>query len=457
MTLFAPSGPLRGELRPPPDKSISHRAALIAAMGVGETTVESYLDAGDTRATLAALRSLGVAIEELGPSRAPGGFDVRLTGIGLHGPGERFASGAGPSAIDVKNAGTLLRILAGWLAGQGRGTWVLDGDESIRRRPVDRVAEPLEAMGATVGCRDGRLPPLRVSGSTLRGTSYRMPVASAQVKSCLLVAGLLAEGETQVTEPAPTRDHTERLLAAAGADVFGEDLRTTPLVGAGPTRRITARHADRLLPSDIAVPGDFSSAAFPMIAATIVPESRVRLRGVGLNPTRIGLLGILNRMGAALEVQEDATEAVEPRGEIDVRHGPLEATRVHAEEVPLAIDELPLVALLGCFAEGRTVVSGAGELRHKESDRIASVVAGLRAAGGEIEATEDGFCVTGTGGLPGGRLDPHGDHRLAMLGAIAGLASRNGVEVAGPDAAAVSYPGFEADFAALLEGGSPPP
>ena len=450
MTRFSPSGALRGALRPPPDKSISHRAALIAAMAEGRTDIEGYLDAADTRATLAAIRALGAEVEERGPSEAPGGVDLTVTGVGLRGPGLGFATAREPRALDVENAGTLLRILPGWLAGQGVGSWVLDGDESIRRRPVDRVAEPLRAMGGSVECREGRLPPLRVFGAALRGRPYRMPVASAQVKSCVLIAGLLAEGETQVTEPASTRDHTERLLAAAGAEVESAPVRTVPIVKGGSARRITVRQADRLEPGPVSLPGDFSSAAFAVVAASIVPGSAVRLERVGLNPTRVGLLGIMNRMGAAVEVEEDVLGGTEPRGTIVARHAALAATRVHAEEVSLAIDELPLVALLGCFAEGTTIVSGAEELRHKESDRITAVVEGLRVIGAEIEASDDGFVVRGGGELRGGTLDASGDHRLAMLGAIAGLASREGVEVVGMDAVAVSYPGFQADLAALL-------
>jgi 3-phosphoshikimate 1-carboxyvinyltransferase len=446
MTRFAPSGPLRGELRPPPDKSISHRAALIGAMTDAVVEVDGYLDAADTQSTRHAVQQLGadVAVSE---AAHRGAHNLRIAGIGLRGPGER----AGDSAeeVDVGNAGTLLRLLPGWLAGQERGEWSLDGDESIRRRPVDRIAEPLAQMGARISCREGRLSPVRVEGGPLQGISYRMPVASAQVKSCLLLAGLLAEGETQVTEPAPTRDHTERMLAAWGADVSSEPLRTVPTVGGGPFRRITVRRAERLDGGRVVVPGDFSSAAFVLVAATIVDGSRVRVEGVGLNETRIGLLGILNRMAAPIEVEE-RPEAVEPVGAIVARHGPLEATRVHAEEVPLTIDELPLVALLGCFAEGTTVVSGAEELRHKESDRIATVVEGLRGLGADIEAAEDGFAVHGAGELAGGRLDAHSDHRLAMLGAIAGLASREGVEVVGMEAAGVSYPGFETDLRALV-------
>jgi 3-phosphoshikimate 1-carboxyvinyltransferase len=446
---FAPSGPLQGDLRPPPDKSISHRAALIGAMTGGPVEISGYLDAADTRSTLGALRTVGAEVEELGASEMPGGIDVRVHGIGLRGPGRRFASAASaPVALDVGNAGTLLRLLPGWLAGQGSGRWVLDGDRSIRRRPVDRVVEPLRQMGGAVDCRDESLPPLEIQGSELSGISYRMPVASAQVKSCVLLAGLLAEGVTKVTEPASTRDHTERLLAAWGAHLESEELRTIPTVGGGPARRVTIRPAERLTGAPVEVPGDFSSAAFALVAATIVPGSRVRTTGVGVNPTRVGLLGILNRMRAPIEVDE-RPESVEPTGTILARHGPLEATRVHAQEVPLAIDELPLVALLGCYAEGTTVVSGAEELRHKESDRIAAVVEGLRGLGAEVEATEDGFAVTGTGELRGGRLRACGDHRLAMLGAVAGLASKDGVEVDGMEAAAVSYPGFEADLRAL--------
>ena len=441
---FDPAGALSGALRPPPDKSISHRAAILAAMAEGKSRVTGYLDSADTRATLAAVRALGSGVEEE-PSDVPGAVDLGVRGIGLHGP-------AGESgAIDVGNAGTLLRLLPGWLAGQRTGEWTLDGDESIRRRPVDRIVEPLQAMGADVECRDGRLPPLRIRGSVLRGISYRLPVASAQVKSCVLLAGLTADGPTEVIEPAPSRDHTERMLAAAGARIVSE----TPGPGIAvrgelPGRRITVEPADRLAAAGFGIPGDFSSAAFFLVAALTIPGSRVRLEGVGLNPTRVGLLGILTRMGAAIEVEEGIPSGGEPLGVIDARHSTLRGTRVAAGEVPLAIDELPLVALVGCFAEGETVVTGAEELRHKESDRIATVVDVVRALGGEAEAAGDGFVVRGTGGLRGGAIDSHGDHRLAMLGAIAGLASSEGVEVAGMDAAAVSYPGFDSDLRSLL-------
>jgi 3-phosphoshikimate 1-carboxyvinyltransferase len=444
MTLFGPRGPLRGGLRPPGDKSISHRAAILAAMGEGDTPIGGYLDAADTRSTLAAVRAVGAEVSELGPSEeAPGGTDVRIGGVGLRG--------ASAAEIDVGNAGTLLRILPGWLAGQPSGSWTLDGDESIRARPVDRIAEPLRAMGAAVDCRDGRLPPLRVEAAPLAGARHELRVASAQVKSCLLLAGLLADGETSVVEPAPTRDHTERMLRAAGVRTSTRELRTVPGVGGPPAREVAVGGVDALELGAVAVPGDFSSAAFWIVAAVVVPGSEVTIRSVGLNPTRVGLLGILNRMGAPVRVvEEELGPGGEPRGTIVAAHGPLAGTRVHAAEVAVTIDELPLVALLGCFAEGETVVEGAEELRRKESDRIAGVAGGLAALGAEIEALQDGFAVTGAGVLSGGSLDSRGDHRLAMLGAVAGLASRDGVEVAGFDAAGVSYPGFEADLGSLL-------
>lgn len=432
---FGPGPALRGALRPPADKSISHRAAILGAMSDGETVVRSYLDAADTRSTLHAIQEVGARVERRDD-------ELVIHGVGLRGPVS--------SNIDVGNAGTLLRILPGWLAGQRDGEWELDGDESIRRRPVDRIVEPLGLMGAQISCREGRLTPVRVSGAQLQGTKHRLPVASAQVKSCLLLAGLLAEGETEVVEPAPSRDHTERMLAAAGVTVASEDLRTLPGLGGPPERRHRVQPAESLGLDAVSVPGDFSSAAFFAVAGALVPGSDVRLPGTGINPTRSGLLGVLTRMGADIWVEDEAmAPGGEPTGTVATRPASLHATRVDAAEVPITIDELPLVALAGCFAEGETVVSGAEELRHKESDRIATVVDGLGGLGAEIEAREDGFAVTGTGGLRGGAIDSHGDHRLAMLGAIAGLASSEGVEVHGMEAAGVSYPGFERDLRSL--------
>ena len=426
-TRFDPAGPLRGTLRPPPDKSVSHRAALIAAMGEGETSIEGYLDAADTRSTLAAVTALGAEVEGVGAKVLDPVLRVR--GVGLRA--------AAAAAVDVGNAGTLLRLLPGWLAGQEAGNWTLDGDDSIRARPVDRIVVPLRLMGARLDARQDRLPPLRIEGAPLHGIEYELPVASAQVKSCLLFAGLLAETETRIAEPLPTRDHSERMLAAAGAEVERRD-------GA-----IAVRPAARLEPGEIAVPADFSSAAFFLVATLLVPGSDVSLTEVGLNPTRTGLLSILARMGAEIEVEPEGERGGEPSGRLRVRPSQLRGTEVGGDEIPLAIDELPLVALAACFAEGETTIRDAAELRRKESDRIATVSEALTALGATVETSEDGMRIEGGGGLLGGAIDSHGDHRIAMLGAVAGLASREGVEVAGMDAAAVSYPGFEADLASL--------
>lgn len=427
---------LRGSLRPPPDKSISHRAALIGAMADGPTRIAGYLDSGDTRATLAAVEAVGASVR-VGEGDDRGGLFVEVEGAGLRG--------ARPAAIDVGNAGTLLRIMPGWLAGQPTGEWTLDGDESIRRRPVDRVIDPLAEMGARIEGADGRLPPLRLEGSALRGIDHELPVASAQVKSCLLLAGLLAEGRTTVHEPAESRDHTERMLAACGAELSRTD------------HAVTISPADRLESGDVPVPGDFSSSAFFLAGALLTAGSEIELAEVGINKNRIGLLSVLSHMGVdmdkggpgGVDVHEIREPGPEPIATLRVRHSELQGTTVSGEEVPALIDELPIVALLGCFAEGETVVGGAEELRVKESDRIAGVVEGLAGLGADIEARPDGFVVRGTGGLRGGELDARGDHRMAMLGAIAGLASREGVAVRGFDSVAVSYPGFGRDLQSL--------
>jgi 3-phosphoshikimate 1-carboxyvinyltransferase len=427
---FDPVGPLRGRVKPPPDKSISHRAALLGAMASEPVRIKNYLDAADTRSTLAALRELGVIVEERSG-------DVLVRGCGLR----NAQVPDGP--IDVGNAGTLMRLLPGWLAFQA-GSFTLDGDESIRRRPVDRIAEPLRRMGARVEAREGRYPPFTVHGSPLDGIEFELPVASAQVKSCVLMAGLVTDSTT-VIEPAPARDHTERLLLRAGAPLQRSVTR-------GNGYRIEVGNADELELESITVPGDLSSAAFLIAAGVLIPRSRLVLENVGVNWTRAGFLRVLERMGAIVlgELEPAGTFAAEePVADLDITGAPIEGTTVEAEEVPLTIDELPLVALLGCFAEGETVVRGAAELRVKESDRIASVVDGLRDLGAEIEAAPDGFAVRGRGRLRGGQLDARGDHRLALLGAVAGLASEQGVEVVGMEAAAVSYPSFDRDLALL--------
>jgi 3-phosphoshikimate 1-carboxyvinyltransferase len=425
-----PAERLQGELRPPTDKSISHRAAILGAMAAEPVRVRGYLDAADTNSTLQAVQALGALVQI-------GADELVVRGTGLR-------DAAVPDApIDVGNAGTLLRLLPGWLAAQDGRSYTLDGDASIRRRPVDRIAEPLRLMGVQVDATDGRLPPFTITGTHPHPIHYELPVASAQVKSCVLLAALAADGATTVSEPAPSRDHTERMLAAAGVSVHRNG------------RHVTVAGTDELTLDELVVPGDPSSAAFAIAAGVLVPGSRLVLRGVGVNWTRTGFVRIAQRMGAIVigdfeEEPGDEVATAEPVTDIDVTAGPLVGTVVEPDEVPLAIDELPLVALLGCFAEGETIVRGALELRLKETDRIATVVDGLSALGASIEATEDGFAVTGSGGLRGGRISSHGDHRLAMLGAIAGLASREGVEVEGMEAAEVSYPRFMDDVARLM-------
>jgi 3-phosphoshikimate 1-carboxyvinyltransferase len=428
---FDPSGPLRGRLQVPPDKSISHRAAILAAMASEPVAISNYLQAADTGSTVKAVRELGAIVEH------------RDAGLLIRGCGLRNAQQP-IGRIDVGNAGTLMRLLPGWLAFQQGLTVKLDGDDSIRARPIDRIAEPLQLMGAAIDARQGRFPPFTVHGAQLMGIEYQLPVASAQVKSCVLLAGLLTE-RTSVIEPIPTRDHTERMLVRAGA----------PLERDGAPERgysTTVRNTDELELDELTIPGDQSSAAFLIAAGVLVKGSRLLLEGVGVNWTRTGFIRILERMDAIVlgELEPPGTFGPdEPVSDLDVCEGPIKATTVEPAEVPLAIDELPLVALLGCFAEGETVVRGAGELRVKESDRIATVVEGLRGLGANIEALPDGFVVRGTGGLRGGRLHAHGDHRLALLGAVAGLASTEGVEVVGIEAADVSYPRFADDLAVL--------
>jgi 3-phosphoshikimate 1-carboxyvinyltransferase len=428
---FEPARGLSGEMRAPADKSISHRAALLGAMASEPVRIERYLHAADTDSTLQAVRALGALVEEHGE-------DLVVRGTGLREAHEP------EDTIDVGNAGTLLRLLPGWLAAQEGRSFTLDGDESIRRRPVDRIAEPLRQMGARLEARDQRFPPFQVHGARLRAISYEIEVASAQVKSCLLLAGLTADGATTIGEPSRSRDHTERMLLRAGVAIHRNG------------RHVTVVNADELLLDRVVVPGDPSSAAFMVAAGVLVPGSRLLISDVGVNWTRTGFLRIVRRMkGIVLgDLEEEIGELVpdEPVSDLDVAHGALEGTVVEPDEVPLAIDELPLVALLGCFAEGETVVRGAQELRLKETDRIASVVDGLSGLGADIQATDDGFIVQGGDGLRGGQIDALGDHRLAMMGAVAGLASREGVEVIGMDAAAVSYPGFVDDLERLCGG-----
>ena len=408
---------LVGHLRVPGDKSISHRAVLVGAVCEGETRVTGFGRSADTESTIAAVRALGVEVIEDEPD------SLLVRGVGLRG----LRPAAGP--IDCGNAGTLMRLLAGLVAGQA-GRFELVGDDSLSARPMERIAEPLRRMGAQVATTDGHAP-FVVEGGGLTAIDYELPVASAQVKSAILLAGLQAEGATTVVEPTPTRDHTERLLERAGARV---------------TRRptsVTVERAAALRLGEIEVPGDISSAAPFLVAAAIVPGSAITVHGIGLNPRRTGLLDVLERMGAKLSIYNRRPIGGEPAGDVEVRASDLVGATVDAAEVPSLIDELPILAVAACHARGETVVRGAEDLRAKESNRIEAVVEELRRVGGHIRATSDGYRIRGVPSrLRGGVVDSRGDHRLAMLGAVVGASSREGVELRGSEAADVSFPGF---------------
>jgi 3-phosphoshikimate 1-carboxyvinyltransferase len=413
-----PAAAIEGHVAVPGDKSISHRAVLLGLAGEGETRIGGFGRSADTEATLAAARALGASVYEHDDA-------VRVFGVGLRGLAQ-------PSApVDCANAGTLMRILPGLLAGQVGASFELTGDDSLSGRPMERIAEPLQHMGAKIETTDGHAP-LRIEGAALTPTTYELPVASAQVKSAILLAGLLAGGgETTVLEPIPTRDHTERLLEAAGARVRSR------------AKSVSVWPADELRLGDVEVPGDVSSAAPLVLAATLIAGSELTVHGVNLNPRRTGFLDVLQRMGARITVFNRRRIGGEPGGDLDVRPAQLVGATIEAAEVPSLVDELPLFALAAVYAHGDSVVRGAAELRQKETDRIEAVVDGLRALGGHIRATDDGFVVRGVPSrLRGGSLDARGDHRIAMLGAVAGLASREGVEVGGAEAVTVSFPGF---------------
>ncbi len=412
-----PAQGLEGDVAVPGDKSISHRALLLGALADGRSEIRGFGSSADTLSTASVLRQLGVEV------RIDGEVAI-VEGVGVRG--------LKPSTdqLDCGNAGTLLRLIAGVLAGQD-GTFDLIGDESLSRRPVERVVAPLRLMGAQITSTDG-CAPVTVVGGALSAVSYEPPVASAQVKSSVLLAGLLTQnGPTEVREPRPTRDHTERMLAAAGARVaFGPG-------------RAAVWPATSLQPLAFEIPGDFSSAAPLLAAGVLMSGSRVRVHGVGVNPTRTGFLSVLERMGARMSIFNRRSVAGEPVADIEVSSSELTATAIGASEVPLLIDELPLFALVAAVARGESTVWGAEELRVKESDRITAVTNALRAVGVRIEPRPDGFSVRGVPTRPrGGRVESAGDHRIAMIGALAGLLSRGGVEVEGADWVTVSYPGF---------------
>lgn len=416
-----PARRLEGTVRVPGDKSVSHRALILAAMAEGESRIRGLAPGADVLSTAACLRRLGVGVRDEGGE------------IAVAGKGWRVAPEA---SLDAGNSGTTMRLLGGALAGREGGLYVLSGDASLTRRPMDRIARPLGEMGARIELASGRFPPLIVHGAALRGIAHRSPVASAQVKGAVLLAGLQAEGATRVVEPGPSRDHTERFLAWLGAPV-----------GWGDGEVVLEKAWMPLPPFEVDVPGDLSSAACLLVAACLVPGSEVRVEGVGLNPTRTGVLDVLRAMGADLEIVS-REEGPEPAGAVTARSGPLHGVEVGGDLVPRAIDELPLIAVAATRAAGTTVIRDAAELSVKESDRIAVLARGLAALGADVEPRPDGWVVHGDPGraLTGGGVDPEGDHRMALALAVAGLVAGAPVTLAGWECSEVSYPGFTADL-----------
>ena len=414
-----PGGVLKGRIRVPGDKSISHRSIMLASIAEGMTHVTGFLEGEDAIATMNAFRALGVQID--GPDRG----NVTVHGVGLNG----LKRPAAP--LDCGNAGTAMRLLAGLLAGQ-RFDCELTGDDSLRRRPMRRVADPLNLMGAKIEAAGGGRPPLRVSGGRrLNGIDYAMPVASAQVKSAVLLAGLYADGRTCVTEPAPTRDHTERMLEAFGCPVEKNG------------RSVCVRRSSGLRATAIEVPADISSAAFFLVGAAMVPGSDITLEHVGTNPTRTGVIEILRLMGARLDIQNERLAGGEPVADIRVRGTELRGVEIPAKLVPLAIDEFPVLFIAAANATGTTIVTGAEELRVKESDRIQVMADGLQALGARAEPTPDGMRITG-GPYGGGQVRSHDDHRIAMAFAMAGLRATGAVTITECANVATSFPGFVA-------------
>lgn len=412
---------LRGTATVPGDKSLSHRAVMFGALAQGTSQVKGWLAAGDTEASLRCIQALGVQVERHSQSE-----------LTIHGTGA-LRPPAGP--LDFVNAGTGIRLMAGIMAGQSFES-VLDGSEQLRRRPMKRIIAPLRLMGADIQGQEDRAP-LTITPAHLKGIRYELPMASAQVKSAVLLAGLFAQGETVVVEPGPSRDHTERMLSAAGVDLF-RDGNTVMLRPGGALRAM-----------DFTVPGDFSSAAFLLVAGVVVPDSDLVLTGINLNPTRTGLLDVLLEMGADITVTDKGLEGGEPAGEIHVRYGTLKGVEVGGETVVRMIDEFPVFMVAALCAEGRTVVRDAQELRVKETDRLAVMTAELRKLGADITETEDGFIIEGPQMLRGARVDGHDDHRVAMSMTVAGLVAEGQTIVDDARCAGDSFPGFAETVARL--------
>jgi len=428
VTVSKPSQ-LRGTISPPGDKSISHRAAMLNAIAVGEARVTNFSSGEDCTSTVGILRALGVDIE-----RSPGlnglGDSLVVRGVGMNGLTE-----AG-DILDTGNSGTTTRLMSGILAGRDFQS-ILNGDESIRSRPMGRVIDPLRQMGARISARDdGRLAPIVFHGGELHGIDFSQPVASAQVKSCLLFAGMRAEGTTTVRSPAPSRDHSERMLRAMGA----------PVIEDGSDVSITACDLSSV---DVDIPGDISSAAFWLVAGIAHPDAEITVRNVGLNPTRTGFLTVLEQMGADIQIVNEHDSAGEPVGDLIARSSKLRGVHIGGDLIPSLIDEVPVIAVAAALADGETVITEAEELRVKESDRIEATVAWLRAAGGEVEERPDGMIISGVKSLHGITADSFGDHRIAMALAIAGLVAEGDVNIENASAADISYPTYWRDLESI--------
>jgi 3-phosphoshikimate 1-carboxyvinyltransferase len=423
-------GSLRGSVRVPGDKSISHRALLFGAIAEGETRIEGLLPAEDPLSTAACLRAMGVGVSEI-----VAGEPVIVAGVGLDG----FQEPA--NVLDCGNSGTTMRLMLGLLAGRAGRHFVLTGDASLRGRPMRRVGAPLAQMGAAIhGRKEGNFAPLAVLGQRLKGTTIHTPVASAQVKSAILLAGLTASGATTVIEPAQSRDHSERMLRAFGAEL---------VVGGPGNTVVTVTPGASLRGQSVVVPGDISSAAFWLVAAAITPGAELTVENVGLNPSRTGILDVLEQMGAKIEVLHARDVAGEPVGDLRVSHGPLQAFEIGGELIPRLVDEIPVLAVAACCAEGVSRIRDAAELRVKETDRLAVMARQLGAMGARIEAFEDGMAVTGVTALRGATLDSETDHRVAMSLAVAAGIASGSTTLYRPEAAAVSYPDFWDDLRRL--------
>jgi 3-phosphoshikimate 1-carboxyvinyltransferase len=432
-TIYGP-GLVKGAIKVPGDKSISHRAAILASLAEGTSRIEGFSTAADCAATLSCVEKLGIPVEATGES-------VVIHGAGLRG----YRPPVNPIDLDAGNSGSTIRMMSGVLAAQ-RFSSMFDGDSSLRRRPMRRIIAPLELMGARIRARDGEFPPLQIDGSPLKAIDYVSPVSSAQVKSCVLLAGLFAEGTTRITEPAQSRNHSELMLPVFGARLRAEG---ETISIAGPAL---------LSPVHYKVPGDASSAAFFLAAAAMIPGSELLVSGVNLNPTRTEFVRVLEQLGAAIETESRGEEHGEVVGDLRISYRQLSTDRggisIRGSMIPALIDELPMLAIVATQTEGRVEVRDARELRIKESDRIRSIAAGIRALGGEVEEFEDGLAITGPQKLKCGRASADGDHRIAMALSIAALAADGPTEILDADCADVSFPEFYQLLESVLDKGS---